>query len=119
MKCRGCGFRSLIVFWKCPVCGALSNKGYLIIQFMKIFSWISDRRICLISKRQKIDRSLFVTHLLPPNCRGVNRIWWEYRLLDLIPIWIVQDSTSVFIFDAPRPPPLPPIEGTGNTEIRS
>jgi len=111
MKCRKCGFFSQITFPKCPLCGALQKKSYLRILFKTMFSWICDRRICLISKRQNIDRNLSRHHLMPSYCRGFHRIWWVYRLFDVIPIGIVQDPSSIFIFD-PMPGQKPPVQNS-------
>jgi hypothetical protein len=111
MNCRECGFFSQIAFPKCPICGAFSNGNYLFIRLQKMFSWICDRRICLISKRQNIDRNLYRHDPLPSYCRGMHRIWWVYRLFDVIPIGIVQCSTSIFIFD-PMPEQKPPVQNS-------
>jgi len=117
MKCRKCGFKSQISFFQCPLCGAFPRlkKSYVVVPFKNLFSWVRDRRICLISKRQNIDNRLYKHHLLPSTYRGMYRIWWVYRLLDVIPIWIVQDPNSIFIFD-PMPEQKPPVQNdTNNT----
>ena len=119
MKCGSCGFWGPIDFPKCPVCGTFSKKNYWIVKLKQIFSWIRDRRFCLISKRQKIDRSLYRTHLIPSNCRGMHRIWWVYLLFDVIPILIVQDPTSVFIFDPPPEQKPPEKDSTNNMGMMS
>ena len=119
MKCKCCGFKSSIAFPKCPICGAMSGKHYLAALLKGMFSWLRDRRLCLISKRQNIDRSLYRTHLLPPNCRGINRIWWVYRLFDVIPIAMVQDPVSVFLFKPITKQETPPKSSTNAAGMMS
>jgi len=106
MKCRKCNFWSPVAFLKCPICDAPPNKSYLVPLFKNIFSWVRDRRICLISKRQHIDLNLS-RHPLMLSQYSFHRIWWVYRLFDVIPVGVVQDPTAVFTFN-PMPEQKPP-----------
>jgi len=115
MKCRKCGFWSLIAFPKCPVCGALLNNNYSAVLFKKMFAWVRDRRFCLISKRSSIDKTLFSHHMLIPTCKGFYRIWSTYRLFDLISVVTIQEMQSVFIFENEPVLAPPKADSTTNT----
>ncbi len=112
-----CGYRSLFKIHCCPICGGRTARYYL----KATWRWIIDRRFCLVSKRQKIDRKLDRHHLMTPNCQGFYRIWCVYRLFDVIPIWIGQEPTSIFIFDPPPEQKLPQknSNSTDNTGMMS
>jgi len=49
----------------------------------------------------------------------MHRIWWVYLLFDVIPILIVQDPTSVFIFDPPPEQKPPEKDSTNNMGMMS
>ncbi len=119
MKCRKCGFWSPTAFPKCPICGALPNNGYPAVLFKKMFTWVRDRRFCLISKRSAIDKTLFFHHMLMPNCRGFYRIWSTYRLFDFIPVVTIQDMQSIFIFENELIPIPPKVDSKTNTSMMS
>lgn len=53
----------------------------------KIWFWLKDRRFALITKRMHIDKHL--------GEHGSYRIWWIYRVFDVIPICQIQDQVSL------------------------
>lgn len=92
MICKTCGFHSEFPFFECPFCRISSHKSTelkkILIKFLKdIFVWLRDRRFAIITKRQHIDYF--------QDRYGFYRMWWKYRLFDIFPIIVIQDSMSL------------------------
>ena len=97
MICTSCGV-SYLRQGPCPVCAVKSVEPVP-------RDWSQGWKPYFISKRQEFDKEVVKHHLVGKDMKGLYRIWWVWRLFDMIPIYRVQDPTCLYQNIQPQPQP--------------